>query len=690
MPRAPSYNPNQVGPAETTGVRFRTPDFADSPIAIALDGAAKVLGKYAEMKDGLELEQDKTDVGSGTLSFQDEAGEVLANAKATRGVDAGAAYKAAEERLLKTRQSLLTQARSPRARKMLQERTDAYLTSYRAELAQHEVTETRAAASETFGAQAVMAREEAARLWMQPEAVAAQVQLGREAIRERERLSGSSPEVAAKAEHEYESSVHRGVVESLQAKGDVDGALDYGQAHLGNLTLGDLTSVSAGLRGAIETRQASTDAQWAIGQGGPVPATSPGAKYTPPVKNGRITSAYGVERGKGRAHNGVDFAAPEGSAVSPLAGGVVVAVGWDARSGNFVIVDHGDGVTTSYAHLGTHSVKRGDRVTGTTMLGPVGMTGNTSGPHVHVVARKNGKPVDPMQFIGRNAPSAQAAGEWDKRSAYQSIDSKADWSFERKQRAKQWIDQEFSRKDSIDAREEREADDEAKKIIVGLGDRFTSFDQIPKNVRDRMSIDAVSSFSDMAKANSAPAPVAANGPEFLRLQRISIESPEQFAQMDINRSASYLTPGEFARLDADQARIAKGGSKEVSIRTAIAGHINTFATPDMNLTGERNKSDWLEVYRVMEATVSQGTGGKRMPTDKELDDAFALATRTVTVKRPGMLWGVNETSVRAHDMSVADIPKAVLSQIDDSLRRHGLPLNDANRIALYVERVSGQ
>lgn len=662
MPRAPVYNPNQVGSVQATNARLRTPEFGDSPLAAALGGAAKILGKYAEMKDGLELEQDKTDVGNSTLTFQDEAGEVLANAKASRGVDAGKAFKSAEEQLLKTRQTLLTQARSPRARKLLEEKTNIYMTSYRAELAEHEVTETRAAASETFGAQAVKSREEAARMWQQPEAVAAQVQLGREAIREKQRLAGSSDESIAQAEHEYESSVHRGVVESLQAQGDVDGALDYGMAHLGSMSLGDLTAVSSGMRGAIETRQASTDAQWAIGQGGPVPASSPGAKFTPPVKNGRITSAYGVERGKGRAHNGVDFAAPEGSAVSPLAGGVVVAVGSDARSGNFVIVDHGDGVTTSYAHLGTHSVKRGDQVTSTTTLGPVGMTGNTTGPHVHVVARKNGKAVDPMQYIGRNAPSAQAAGEWDKRSAYASIDSNAEWSFERKQRAKQWVDQEFSRKDSIDAREEREADDEAKKVVVGLGDGFKSLDQIPKDVRDRMSIDAVSSFSDMAKANSAPKPIEANGPEFLRLQRLAIEAPEQFAAMDINGSAAKLTPGEFARLDADRSRIKTGGTKEVSIRTAIAGHINTFATPDMNLTGSGNKSDWLEVYRLMEAAVSQGTGGKRMPTDKELDDAFALATRSVTVKRPGILWGSNETDVRAHDVSVADIPSTTLNQ----------------------------
>ncbi len=658
-------------------------------VARALDGVGQALQRHAEVKNALAIEQDKADAGTNAVAFQDAAGQILAKAKASRGFDAGAAYKSAEEELLKAREQMLGQSRSPRARELLKSRTDGFLATYRAELAQHEITQTREAAEESYISQATKAREEAARQWLSIDAVNAQIELGRGAIRDKERLLGRDEASISEAEHEYESSVHRGIVEERNAQGDVDGALDYGRANLGKMTLADKTAVSATLRGAIETRQAAGDADWAISQGGPVPAAKPGAKYSAPVQNGRVTSTYGVDRGKGRSHNGVDFAAPEGSAVTPMGDGVVVAVGSDARSGNFVIVDHGNGLTTSYAHLGTHSVQRGDRVTSGTKLGPVGMTGHTTGPHVHVVARQNGKPVDPLQFIGQNAPSSQAAGEWDKRSAYAAIDNNPDWSFERKQRAKEWVDREFSRKDSIDAREEREADEQAKKVVLGLGDNFKSLDQIPKAVRDRMSIDATASFSDMAKANAAPKPVAANGAEFLRLQRLAIEAPEQFAGLDLTRSASRLTPGELARLDADQAKIQRGGN-EVSIRSAIAGHINTFATPDMHLTGDKNKEDFIETFGLMQANILQATGGKRMPTDKELEDAFSLATRTVVAKRPGLLWGTNEKSIPAHDLTVSDIPQATLGQIDAALRRNGLPVTDANRIVLYVEGVSGR
>lgn len=689
MPRAPVYNPTTQGVAPIEA-RFRAPSgpTGGEMVARALDGAGQALQRHAEVKNALAIEQDKTDAGNNAVAFQDAAGQILAKAKASRGIDAGAAYKAAEGELLSAREQMLGQARSPRARELLKMRTDAFLASYRAELAEHEISQTRAAAEESYISQAAKAREEAARQWLSADAVNAQIELGRGAIRDKERLLGRDEASITQAEQEYESSVHRGIVEERNAQGDIDGALDYGKAHLTRMTLGDKTAVSATLRGAIETRQAAGDAQWAISQGGPVPASTSGAKYSAPVRNGRVTSGYGVDRGKGRSHNGTDFAAPEGSPVTPIAGGVVVGVGSDAKSGNYVMIDHGNGLTTSYAHLGGHSVKQGDRVTATTTLGPVGMTGRTTGPHVHVVARQNGKPVDPLQFIGQNAPSSKAAGEWDKRSAYAAVDA-SDWTFERKQRAKQWIDSEFSRKDSIDAREEREADDEAKKVVLGLGDNFKSLDQIPKAVRDRMSIDATASFSDMAKANSAPKPVAANGAEFLRLQRLAIEAPEQFAGLDLTRSASQLTPGELARLDADQAKIQRGGN-EVSIRSAIAGHINTFATPDMHLTGDKNKADFIETFGLMQASILQATGGKRMPTDKELEDAFSLATRMVVTKRPGLLWGTNDKSIPAHDLTVSDIPQATLGQIDAALRRNGVPVTDANRIVLYVEGVSGQ
>jgi hypothetical protein len=116
-----------------------------------------------------------------------------------------------------------------------------------------------------------------------------------------------------------------------------------------------------------------------------------------------------------------------------------------------------------------------------------------------------------------------------------------------------------------------EADDEAKRVVIGLGDRFTSFNQIPKNVRDAMSIDAVGHFMDTARANAAPKPVAANGAEFLRLQRLAAENPDAFAQIDLNKSAAKLTPSEFAGFDKDQARLrASGGESERACAPRLA------------------------------------------------------------------------------------------------------------------------
>ncbi|HSV30281.1 MAG TPA: M23 family metallopeptidase [Candidatus Omnitrophota bacterium] len=108
-------------------------------------------------------------------------------------------------------------------------------------------------------------------------------------------------------------------------------------------------------------------------------------------------------------HEGVDFGAPVGTPVYATGGGTVtLAEPWD-RYGNTVEIDHGNGVTTRYAHLSKIKVKEGQRVTRSTVIGLVGNTGRSTGPHLHYEVRVSDAPRDPVKFIsvGRDAAKAR-------------------------------------------------------------------------------------------------------------------------------------------------------------------------------------------------------------------------------------------------------------------------------------------
>jgi murein DD-endopeptidase MepM/ murein hydrolase activator NlpD len=97
-----------------------------------------------------------------------------------------------------------------------------------------------------------------------------------------------------------------------------------------------------------------------------------------------------------RMHTGVDWAAPPGTPVVAAGRGRVSAAGLDGAYGNRVIIDHGGRWQTLYSQLASFSVREGDCVQAGTIIGGVGTTGLSTGPHLHFEVRRNGEPVDPL------------------------------------------------------------------------------------------------------------------------------------------------------------------------------------------------------------------------------------------------------------------------------------------------------
>jgi murein DD-endopeptidase MepM/ murein hydrolase activator NlpD len=98
-------------------------------------------------------------------------------------------------------------------------------------------------------------------------------------------------------------------------------------------------------------------------------------------------------------HNGVDFAAPKGTAIYAAYNGIVVAATYSSTMGNYVMIDHGDGLYTIYMHASKLYVKKDDVVKKGQKIAGVGSTGRSTGNHLHFSVRKNGEYVSPWDYI---------------------------------------------------------------------------------------------------------------------------------------------------------------------------------------------------------------------------------------------------------------------------------------------------
>ncbi|WP_424216358.1 peptidoglycan DD-metalloendopeptidase family protein (plasmid) [Streptomyces sp. BI20] len=98
-------------------------------------------------------------------------------------------------------------------------------------------------------------------------------------------------------------------------------------------------------------------------------------------------------------HTGLDFPAPQGTTVKAAKSGTVKTAGWGGAYGNHVVIDHGNGTETLYAHLSAFGVGVGHEVKAGQAIGNVGSTGNSTGPHLHFEVRVNGAQVDPAKYL---------------------------------------------------------------------------------------------------------------------------------------------------------------------------------------------------------------------------------------------------------------------------------------------------
>ena len=128
-----------------------------------------------------------------------------------------------------------------------------------------------------------------------------------------------------------------------------------------------------------------------------------GDLFIRPLKRYYLSSPYGWRpspfTGKRSFHNGIDMASPEGTAVRPALIGKVSSTGFNSVYGNYIIIAHHSGYKTLYAHLSSINCVKGQSVGLNTIIGRVGSTGQSTGPHLHFTVYKNGKTVSPFSLM---------------------------------------------------------------------------------------------------------------------------------------------------------------------------------------------------------------------------------------------------------------------------------------------------
>jgi len=146
----------------------------------------------------------------------------------------------------------------------------------------------------------------------------------------------------------------------------------------------------------------------AVAQTVPEVVTLRDAGFVNPLADGRVTWSWGPGHrdpftGDEVTHRGIDVAAPDGAPVIAPAEGVVRVATESFEpspgSGTVILIDHEEGISTFYAHLGSLAVDEGQRVERGAVIATVGSTGKSTGPHLHFEVRQNGEPVDPALFV---------------------------------------------------------------------------------------------------------------------------------------------------------------------------------------------------------------------------------------------------------------------------------------------------
>ncbi|CAN5143321.1 hypothetical protein BH10PSE12_BH10PSE12_16590 [soil metagenome] len=620
MPRIETYGAPRVGPALSTQARFQAAD-NDGGIGTALgDGLNKIGNAMAEhviVKDQVNLAYDDLQQQRETLNFREGARNILSSYTQLEGQAAVEGKHDVDQQLDALKKETIAKASSPRMRKMLEDNLRRYHADAGFQANEHAVGQFKVEREQTWQSQlSLSANDAAAEAIKAPEMSAAHIREGSGVFDKMAEFHGWSPDTLKLEKGKWRSGVHTRIIGGMIADGDEDLANAYRQAHDDELTAADRISIQADLKAPLEKRQAAADVDGAVV--GPTPAKGPAG--APVADGGAVVRSL---------FPGIVITSTSRSKDDPLT--KANPKSWHANSNAAVDARPIKGMSFAkyvrgFEDAGYHVIEAKEEVGS-------GRSAHATGDHWHVVLGE------------RRAVTQQGPRRWDLNAGFAAIDQRAakeGWDSDRRDRAKDELEGRARRDDMLLARQEEDADDAVTRLVTSMGDRFTDASQLPPSLRGQLSPAALARYTDVAKYNSKPKAVAANGDDALLLNLMSVDDPESFMKIGLGGYRGKVTPAELESLAMTQMRMKKEGpnGKEVSIRSNITSAIDFRAKIDPSLAEslnvKKNPGAYMRLFTDMAAHVRSMTEGKREPTDSEIETAFNRATMKVIVEEPGM------------------------------------------------------
>lgn len=655
-----------------------------------MQGLGEAGARFAISQDERQDHLDKLYARNLALEYSSTVKPVVSEYSTLEGANAVSAWQDTQSKVDETSKAILARASNPRMRSYAQQLIGSAQAEFSDSIVGHSQKQQKVMADATYTAERDTALSDSANFELSDPAKATE-RMGAARVAH-DRLAFMHGWTKPQADLEWQGKVdgvHNAVIEQAIATDNVDAASAHLAKHQGEMSIDARNKAIKALQSPLEARQDQAD--YATISSGPIPKTAEGTVprqeparieagvYHPPVA-GRVSNTYAQHLARGSA--GYDIAAPAGSAIHPIAGGTVVGIhpSPDGRGGKYVTVQHPDGHTSSYMHMSSISVQKGDVLDGSSVIGTVGMTGHATGPHVHLQVKDSaGKQVDPAYLLGTRAAGGTAnvhavigspdtPRRLDKAALYASIDSQAGWSPERKERVRKEVDRRVSAADSLLDRQHEDAADAAYNVVAGLGDKgFTDVSKIPAGIRAGLKGSTLITLQNMAdtnrKALQTGSEVKPNSPDVIMLNRTRFLDPEGFKKLQLGQYVGKISKAELDTFSSQQAQMMAAKPADWSPRSGIVTALSYGQK--MNAIKLKPQEE-AAALQIMEEEANRLYHVKKQPlTDQDYAGLFASATRKITTH--GVFGGHGE--IPRYQLSDSNIPATAVTRITAKIRR---------------------
>lgn len=626
MARVPTSGGNQLGLASQSQKRLAAPDFSAGARAAAQGlgdfGAATM--RFAEDQDALQAQLDQAAAKQLDTDYADYSRGVLHTSDGAfytqEGFNASNARETVEKQLEEKRQELLGRVSNERQRMMLSDALDRRVGADLQGIATYSNRQLRVEETRQSARRAAAAADDAVTYYDNPERFAEEIAVLTGEVRTELIAQGAAPETIQDEVQRAQSTVYRRVAEGMLSRLEVDQAISFVMANRGSMTEPDAVALDRAIAIPLRERKIDGLADYIMGEGRPPAPDAPegsvqrefddafapdagaqGFALPLPVE-GSITSGFGrraaPRAGASTNHQAIDIAAPIGSPIRAQAAGRVVSAKDEGNAGLVVRVDYGNGVVASYAHMEGFDVKEGDTVRPGQRLGGVGVTGNTTGPHVHYTLRVNGERVDPTKWTGAVGRPSGGSRQPVRDSGVSREQAMArieelNLPLEEERALKQEVSNRFADDRAIEVEREETARDAALTILdqgLARGQPVTRESAIPGYVWDAMSPSDRIAFRKDIENNAAGGSRPTDMETYIRLSDMYATDPEGFARLNPAEYLDKLSRRDFQQIFGGWRRSVisePAGPTASQISEAQVSHsrIRTIMSPALEAAG---------------------------------------------------------------------------------------------------------